>query len=79
MAKFTITTDNTCDFAEHWKYKAPGTTGDGIWVAMEPHHIQFATDWANICIVSFMEMIAERQAAKKAAAEAAAVPLVSLT
>jgi hypothetical protein len=74
MAKFTINTDNTCDFAEHWKYVAPGTTGQGIWVAMEPHHIQFATDWANICIASFMEMIAERQAKKKAALEAASAP-----
>jgi hypothetical protein len=75
-----VTTDQTCDFAEQWRYKAPGTTGgDGIWVAMEPHHIQFATDWANICIISFMEMIAERQAKKKAALEAASAPKITLT
>ena len=41
---------------------------------MEPHHIQFATDWANICVASFIEMIAERQEAKKKAAETAAKP-----
>ena len=75
---FEITTDQTCDFAEHWRYKAPGQNA-ALFVAMEPHHIQFATDWANICVISFMEFIAARQAQKKAAAEEAAKPKITLT
>jgi hypothetical protein len=75
-----VTVDQTCDFAEQWRYQAPGTTGGGIWIAMEPHHVQFATDWANIVLVNFIEYMAEKQRQKKAAAEQPApAPSIVLT
>jgi hypothetical protein len=49
-----VTTDMTCDFAEHWRTK------DGLFVAMTPDAIQFATDWGNICMISVAEFIAGR-------------------
>jgi hypothetical protein len=67
-----IDTDKTCDFAEHWRTK------DGLFVALTPDAIQFATDWANICMISVAEFIASRVKAaqeKKNAANAAKVTL----
>jgi hypothetical protein len=69
-----IDTDKTCDFAEHWRTK------DGLFVALTPDAIQFATDWANICMISIAEEIARRVRAaqeKKAQADAAKIVVAS--
>ena len=60
-----VTIDQTCDFAEHWKC-------EGVFVAMSPAAIKFATDWSNICLISFIEMMVERQKKKAATATAPA-------
>lgn len=68
-----IDVDKTMDFAEHWRTK------DGLFVAMTPDAIQFATDWGNICMISVAEFIAgrirEAQARKNAADAAAKISL----
>jgi hypothetical protein len=56
-----VTVDQTCDFAEHWKM-------DGIFVSLPPAAIQFACDWANIVLTSFIEEQVRRIQAKKKAA-----------
>jgi hypothetical protein len=68
---FKVNSDQTCDFAEHWRTK------DGLFVAVAPEAINFATDWANICIASFIEYIAAARAKKTA--EAAEPPKSSIT
>ena len=72
-----VTIDQTCDFAEKWRM-------NGIFVSLPPAAIQFATDWANIVLTSFVEeqikrIQAKKEAAAKAAAEQAATPLIVLT
>jgi hypothetical protein len=72
-----VTIDQTCDFAEKWRM-------NGIFVSLPPAAIQFATDWANIVLTSFVEeqikrIQAKKEAAAKAAAEAQATPLIVLT
>lgn len=57
-----VTIDQTCDFAERWRY-------NDIFVSLPPASIQFACDWANIVLTSFIEEQMNRIAAKKAAAE----------
>jgi hypothetical protein len=56
QANFTITLDQTMDFAEHW-------TSQGMFVPLGPVEIQFATDWANIVLVNFIQ---QAQTAAKA-------------
>ena len=63
-----VTLDQTCDFAERWRY-------NDIFVSLPHAAIQFATDWANIVLTSFIEEQVKRiQAKKEAAAKAAAEP-----
>lgn len=71
-----VTVDQTCDFAERWRY-------NDIFVALPPAALQFATDWANIVLTSFIEEQVKRIQAKKQAALLAAQeadkPLIVLT
>lgn len=68
-----VTVDQTCDFAERWRY-------NGIFVSLPPAALQFATDWANIVLTSFVEeQIRRIQAKKEAAAKVAEIPAVVLT
>ena len=72
-----VTIDQTCDFAEKWRM-------NGIFVSLPPAAIQFATDWANIVLTSFVEeqikrIQAKKEAAAKAAAEQQATPTIILT
>ena len=66
-----VTTDQTCNFAEVWKY-------NGIFVQQSPANIQFATDWANIVMASFIEKQVATVMAKRAAAEESAKPKIIL-
>jgi hypothetical protein len=65
-----VTSDMTCDFAEHWRTK------DGLFVAMTPEAINLATDWGNICMISVAEEIAKRIQAAQAKKAAAAAPKI---
>jgi hypothetical protein len=72
-----VNEDQTMDFAERWRM-------NGIFVALPPAAIQFACDWANIVLTSFVEeqvkrIQAKKEAAAEAAAEQAATPLIVLT
>lgn len=71
-----VTVDQTCDFAERWRYNE-------IFIALPPAALQFATDWANIVLTSFVEEQIKRIKAKKEAAEKAAQeadkPVIVLT
>lgn len=67
-----VTTDQTCDFAERW-------TWNGVYVQQSPANIQFATDWANIVMASFIEEQVKQIQRKRAEAEEAAKPKIVLT
>ena len=72
-----VTVDQTCDFAEKWRM-------NGIFVSLPPAAIQFACDWANIVLTSFIEeqvkrIQAKKEAIAKAAAEQQANPVIVLT
>lgn len=72
-----VTVDQTCDFAERWRYH-------DIFVSLPPAAIQFACDWANIVLTSFIEeqvkrINAKKEALAKAALEEAATPTIILT
>jgi hypothetical protein len=71
-----VNVDQTMDFAERWRM-------NGIFVSLPPAAIQFATDWANIVLTSFIEEQVKRIQAKKLAAqqlaEAQAAPTIILT
>ena len=72
-----VTVDQTMDFAEQWRM-------GGVFVALPPAAIQFACDWANIVLTSFVEeqikrIQAKKDAAAKAAAEQQATPMILLT
>jgi hypothetical protein len=66
-----VTTDQTCDFAEKWRM-------GGVYVQLPPAAIQFATDWANIVMASWIEQQVKKLQAKRAAEEAAAAPKIVL-
>lgn len=71
MQPFSVPLSDAQNFAKVWNYK-------GISVPLDEIHCQFATDYANIVLRSFVDqMVAKSQAAKKAAEEAQK-PLVTL-
>jgi hypothetical protein len=72
-----VNVDQTMDFAERWRM-------NGIFVSLPPAAIQFACDWANIVLTSFIEeqvkrIQAKKEAAAKAAQEQEAAPMIILT
>lgn len=66
MQPFRVTTDEAKKFASVWNYK-------GLAMPLDDVHHEYAKDFANVVLRSFVEqMIAQTKAAKeKAAAEAA--------
>lgn len=68
---FSVTIEDAQNFAKVWNYK-------GIAMPLDKIHCQFACDYANVAIRSFMQFIAEQAAAKKKAAEEAAKPKITL-
>ena len=68
---FSVTVEDAQNFAKVWNYK-------GIAMPLDKIHCQFACDYANVAIRSFMQFIAEQAAAKKKAAEEAAKPKITL-
>lgn len=71
MQPFRVTVEDAQKFASVWNYK-------GIVMPLDKISCQFATDYANVAIRSFMQFIAEQAAAKKKAAEEAAKPKITL-
>jgi hypothetical protein len=71
MQPFKVTLDEAKKFSQVWNYK-------GLAMPLDEVHCEFAKDFANIVLRSFVEqMMANAKAAKEKAAEAAK-PLVSL-
>ena len=64
MQPFRVTIEDAQKFASVWNY-------NGIVLPLDKIHCQFACDYANVAIRSFMQVIAEQAAAKKKAAEEA--------
>lgn len=69
MHPFKVKLEDAVSFSKVWNYK-------GISVPLDEVHCQFASDYANIVIRSFIEFTLQQAAAKKAELEAK--PLVSL-
>jgi hypothetical protein len=68
---FSVQLADAVNFSKVWNYK-------GIAVPLDELHCQFATDYANIVLRSFVDqMVAKAQLAKQQA-EQAAKPLVTL-
>jgi len=73
MQPFKVLPEDAKNFAKVWTYK-------GLQIPMDDIHMQFATDYANVVLNSFVQQTLQASAAKqKAAEEAKAKPLVALT
>jgi hypothetical protein len=70
MQPFKVTIDEAKNFARVWNYK-------GIAVPLDDIHCEFAKDFGNIILRSFVEQMMAQAAAAKKAAEAAA-PKITL-
>lgn len=71
MQPFKVTAEEAKKFSQVWNYK-------GLAMPLDEVHCEFAKDFANVVLKSFVEqMLAQAAAAKKAVAEAAK-PLVTL-
>lgn len=71
MQPFKVTLEEAQGFSKVWNYK-------GLAMPLDDVHCEFAKDFANVVLRSFVEqMMANAKAAKEAAA-VAAKPLVSL-
>lgn len=71
MQPFKVTLEDAKNFAKVWSYK-------GIAIPMGEEHAQFATDYANVALRSFIEMMQKKVADAKKQAEEATKPLVTL-
>lgn len=71
MQAFKVSPGDVDNFARVWTHK-------GIFFPQSEMSRQFATDFANVAIKSFVEKVAEDFKAAKAAKEAAEKPLVTL-
>lgn len=70
---FKVNYSDAEGFSKVWNHK-------GIIIPLQEPHIQFATDYANVVLNSFVQQTLQASAAKqKAAEEAKAKPLVTLT
>lgn len=68
---FSVQLTDATNFSKVWNYK-------GVEILLEVPHCQFATDYANIVLKSFVDqMVAKAQLAKQQA-EQAVTPLVTL-
>lgn len=71
MVPFKVTLEDAKSFAKVWNYK-------GISVPLDEVHAQFATDYANIAIRSFIEFTMAQAKARAEAEAAKAAPLITL-
>lgn len=71
MQPFKVTVEEVKNFANVWNYK-------GITIPMDDIHIEFAKDFANVMLRSFVELMMANAAAAKKKAEEAVKPLVTL-
>jgi hypothetical protein len=71
MQPFKVSLDDAKNFAKVWTYNGIAMPLDGI-------HCQFATDYANVAIRSFIEYMTAQAKARAQAAEEAARPKITL-
>lgn len=71
MNPFKVSLDDAKSFAKVWNYK-------GLAVPLDEIHCQFANDFANIAIRSFIEFTMAQAKARAEAEAAKAAPLITL-
>lgn len=71
MQPFKVSPTDAVGFAKVWKFK-------GLAMPLSDVHTQFATDFANIAIRSFIEFTVAQAKARAEAERAKAAPLVTL-
>jgi hypothetical protein len=71
MQPFKVTLEEAKNFAKVWNYK-------GLAMPLDDVHCEFAKDFANVVLRSFVEQMMLQAKAAKEAAQAVAKPLVSL-
>lgn len=71
MQPFKVTVEEATNFSKVWNYK-------GLAMPLDVVHCEFAKDFANVVLRSFVEQMMAQAKAAKEAAQAAAKPLVSL-
>jgi hypothetical protein len=64
-----VTKQEVENFAKIWTYR-------GLAIPMKEEHIQFAADFANVMLVSFVRMCQENMAAMVQKAQEAAKPQI---
>ncbi len=71
MQPFKVTLDDTKQFSKVWNYK-------GLSIPLDDAHLQFACDYGNVVLRSFIANMVEQSRLAKAKQEAETKPLVSL-
>ncbi len=71
MQPFKVKYEDALAFSKVWNHK-------GIAVPLQDVHVQFANDFANICLRSFVEDMMKQAAQRKAEAEKAVKPLIEV-
>lgn len=71
MQPFKVTIEESKNFSKVWNYK-------GLAMPLDEVHCEFAKDFANVVLRSFVEQMMANAAAAKKKAEEATKPLVSL-
>lgn len=71
MQPFKVTLEEAKKFATVWNYK-------GLAMPLDDVHCEFAKDFSNVVLRSFVEQMMAQAAAAKKAAEVASKPLVTL-
>lgn len=71
MQPFKVTIESAKEFSHVWNYK-------GLAMPLDEVHCEFAKDFANIVLKSFVEQMMAQAATAKRAASEAVKPLVTL-
>jgi hypothetical protein len=71
LQPFSVGLSDAVGFSKVWNYK-------GVQIPLDEVHCEFAKDFANVAINSFIDMTLKQAAARKQAEEVKAEPLVRL-